>query len=585
MKQFKPIFSLLTAGTILVSACSVKNNMLNNSYTVSPNPLEVKGDTVTITMSANVPAKSINPKGNIQFQPYLKTSKGEIPLKAITIGGEAVTEEVDFKLSSKTGGKITYTDKVAYTPDMMRSTLYPDFAVKLKGSTSYTSIEGSKESKVLAEGIITTPYLLKLAGNKHVMIYEETRQVNPPENKSIYIYFDQNSSGFNPKRKKGAQDNKKQIDSLKLILKGSKDFQIKGVSINAYASPDGELSLNENLTKQRSQKTFDYFKKELKKLGFTEVNDQNFKLGYTTSEDWIGYEKAAAATSHPGKDAALAVVRNKGISDADREIQLRDNNKAFWDATKGTILPTLRKSELVVTGLKPELTDDQLKAKMNDLASLTDVEMLRLSKLTEDNAARQQIFTAFITKYPEDWRGYNNLGAAQVEAGNIDEGLKILLNGSVKYNDQPAILANMGNAYLMKGDYTKAADLLKQAASKGANTRYGQGLLNIKRGKYSEAVDDLSSSGNKDFNYALAQLLNGNADGAKSTIDNMKPEEMTWECYYLRAIIGARQNKQDDISANLTKAVQLNAGVRAHAKSDVEFIKFWGNPIFEGAVR
>ncbi len=583
MKQFKQIFYLAATGIVLVSGCSVKNNMLNNNYTVSPNPLEVKGDTVTITISATIPAKSINPKANIQFQPYLKTPKGEIPLKAITVGGESVTDKVDFKVSSKTGGNVTYTDKVAYTPDMIRSTLYPDFAVK--AGTDYTPVEKAKESKVLAEGIVTTPYLLKLNGNKNVMIFEQTTAANPDEKKSVYIYFDQNKAKFNPTRKQGAQDNKKQINDLKQILKGSKDWKVKGISINAYASPDGELSLNENLTKQRSESTFSYFKKELKKLGFTQVNDETFKKGYTTSEDWAGYEKAVEASNHPGKTAALAVVRNKGISDADREIQLRDNNKAFWDATKKAILPTLRKSEIVVTGVKPEMTDEQLKTKTNDLASLTDVEMLRLAKLTEENAGKQQIFTAMITKYPEDWRGYNNLGAAQIEAGNIDSGLLTLHNGYDKFNDQATILANIGNAHLMKGDFAKATDFLKQAASKGANTNYGQGMLNIKKGNYSEAVNALGQSGNKDFNFALAQFLNGNIDAAKSTIDNMSPEAMSWECYYLRAIIGARTSNQDLISANLTKAVQMEAGVREHAKNDVEFIKFWGNPIFEGAIR
>ena len=54
---------IFTASCIsLIAACSVKNNFTKNNYTVTPNPLELKGDSVEIIINANVPAKSINPK-------------------------------------------------------------------------------------------------------------------------------------------------------------------------------------------------------------------------------------------------------------------------------------------------------------------------------------------------------------------------------------------------------------------------------------------------------------------------------------------------------------------------------------------
>lgn len=555
--------------------------MLNNNYTVAPNPLEVKGDTVTITMSANIPAKSINPKANIQFQPYLKTAKGDIPLKAITVGGESVVDNVDFKISSKTGGKITYQDRIAYNPDMMRSTLYPDFSVKV--GAEYKTIEGVKDSKVLAEGVVTTPLLVKTSGMP--VNYDETPYTSASASKSVAIYFAQDQAKFNASFKKGkGLDNKAQINQLKELLKTNKDWQVTGISINAYASPDGELSRNEGLSKSRSENTFNYFKKELKKLGFSEVNDQNFKMGYSLSEDWAGYEKAVEASNQPDKDAVLAIVRNKAISDADRETQLRDNQPKFWKSTKETILPALRKSEVVVTGQTPIKTDEELKAKMNDLNALTDAEMLRLGKIS-DNAGKITVYSAFIAKYPEDWRGYNDLGAAQLIGGNASEGIKNLESANSKSPENPTVLANLGEAYLTSGNFSKAEELLKSASAKGANVSYANGVIAIKRGNYSEAVNQLSKSGTNDFNYALAQLLNGNTEGAKQTIDNMKSEDMSWECYYLRAVIGARTGNQDLISPNLTKAVQMNANVRQHAKADVEFIKYWGNPVFEGAIR
>jgi hypothetical protein len=65
----------------------------------------------------------------------------------------------------------------------------------------------------------------------------------------------------------------------------------------------------------------------------------------------------------------------------------------------------------------------------------------------------------------------------------------------------------------------------------------------------------------------------------------MKPEEMTWECYYVRAIAGARMANQDVMNTNLTRSIQLNAELRNKAKNDVEFIKYWSNPAFQAAIR
>jgi hypothetical protein len=83
----------------------------------------------------------------------------------------------------------------------------------------------------------------------------------------------------------------------------------------------------------------------------------------------------------------------------------------------------------------------------------------------------------------------------------------------------------------------------------------------------------------------LAQLLNGDANGAKNTIDGINPDELTWKHYYVRAIAGARMNNQDVCTTNLAKAVQLSNEARNMAKEDLEFRNFFKNPLFQAAIR
>jgi len=583
MRHIRQIFySTLFIATAVISGCSVKNNMGNNNYTVTPNPLEVKGDSIAITISANVPAKSINPKANIQFQPYLSTPKGEVALKTVTIGGEKSTG-TDITVNSKTGGKISYNTTIPYNPDLKRVTLYPNFAVKV--GTEYKEVPDLKGKKALAEGTNTTA-LLSSANSANGMVFDADNYMSNPESKMVNIYFPKDVAKFNAGFKiKGQFDNKLQIEQLKRLLKSDKNWVVKSISINAFASPDGELTRNENLSKGRSESSFNYFKKEMKKLGFTEVNDQNFKMGFTLSEDWAGYQKAVAASTHPDKEGVLNIVKNKSVTDEEREGLIRRNYPKFWDATKETLLPALRRSELVVNGQKPLKTDDELKTYMSNLETLNEIEMLHLASITPNLTAKSTIYNKMVAKFPADWRGFNDLGAVQIALGMQDEGMANLDKASVLSPENPAVLTNLGNGYLAAKDYDKAGDFYRAASSKGGDVSYGMGILAIKKGNYADAVSNLNKAAKKDHNLALAQLLNGQAEAAKSTIDNLNPEELTWIHCYIRAIVGARTSNQDVMTTNLTRAVQLNASVREMAKTDVEFIKYFGNPVFEGSIR
>ncbi|MFI5221955.1 MAG: TPR end-of-group domain-containing protein [Bacteroidia bacterium] len=577
---------LLIAGA-LISGCSVNTNMQKNNYTVAPNPLEMKGDSVLITMSATVPERSINPKANVQFVPYLKTSKGDIQLKPVTIGGEEVTDNVDFKVSSKTGGKVTYTDKVAYTPDMKRCTMYPSFAVKMGAEYKTLETPAAKGApaagpKALAEGTMVTSLMVK---GTETVTGDNTPYTASTATKPVNIYYLIDNSKFNPNFKVAKLfDNKKQIEDLKGLLKTDKNWKVMGITINGFASPDGELSRNEGLSKAREESSFEYFKKELKKLGFAEANDSNMSRGYSLSEDWAGYIKAIEACNHPDKNAVLDMIKATS-SDDEKEARIKKDFKKFWDATKNVLLPPLRRSEIIVKGQTPLKTDDELRALMGTPDQMSDAELLHLASVTADNTQKMSIYNAFNARFPNDWRGYNGLATVYLSTGDYNSAKSNLEKANANSPENGAVLANMGVVYRAKGDYANAEKSYKAAASKGADVSYNMGILCIKKGNYAEAVSNFKKTGKNDFNTALAELMNGSVENCKTILDNMKPESKDWACYYLKAIASARAGNADDMAANLTRALQANAEVRNMAKEDVEFIKFWSNTAFQGAIK
>jgi len=95
------------------------------------------------------------------------------------------------------------------------------------------------------------------------------------------------------------------------------------------------------------------------------------------------------------------------------------------------------------------------------------------------------------------------------------------------------------------------------------------GILNIMDGDYSAATGNMAAY--KTLNLALAQILNGNTDGALSTIDASE-DATSAEAYYLKAIVGARTANNDLMMKNLKLAINKDNSLKAKALKDVEFI-------------
>jgi tetratricopeptide (TPR) repeat protein len=576
MKDFlQKVLPLSLATSVFLAACSGPN-FTKNSYSVNPNPLEMRADSVSVVITGNVPPKSVKSSTVATFQPFLKTKDGkEIALKSVTLKGEKGKGTADYTINSKTGGKVVYSDKIPYTTDLKNVKLYPRFTVAEK------PVKVSDSIMVL--GTITTAGMLKFSNE-----YQLATDNYQPEisNKSVNIYFPMDVDKFNDNFKVGKSiNNKTQINNLKVLLTKDPNWIVRGISINAYASPDGELERNSNLSKGRSTSTFAYFRKELKKLGFAEVNDSNFSMGYMLAEDWKGFANELASSNFADKDAMIAIVNNTNISDEDREAQLRKDHEKSWKKATEVILPKLRKSELVVIGNKPFKTEAELVTFTDKTDQLNNSELYHLSIITKDLKLKEVLLITCTMKASGDWRGFNDLAVVNLQNANLNDANINLITANELSANNGKVLANMGALYKAKGDLVNARTYYEQAAKNGANTYYNLGVYDVKSGNYASAVSNFGKSGKSDFNSALAQLLNGDANGAKTTIDNINPDELTWEHYYLRAICGARMNNQDVCTTNLAQAVAKNAEVRTMAKDDLEFVKFFNNPLFGAAIR
>jgi hypothetical protein len=113
IKTFK-ISALVLAGISLSSCDSLKEL----TYTVTPDPLEMHGDSVRVKIEVKVPEKGIKKKIVAEITPKL----GSQSLEPVKVAGEKI-QIGEKSIPFKPGGKVVYDRTYAYDPSFESSDL------------------------------------------------------------------------------------------------------------------------------------------------------------------------------------------------------------------------------------------------------------------------------------------------------------------------------------------------------------------------------------------------------------------------------------------------------------------------------
>lgn len=268
-------------------------------------------------------------------------------------------------------------------------------------------------------------------------------------------------------------------------------------------------------------------------------------------------------------------------SDADtREAEIK-KLAAVYDNLRNDILPLLRRSEITFEYKGKLKTDNDFKTLLGSSAgSLNESEMIYAASISSDKVSS---YTTYTSKYPADWRGWNNLASAQAKQGKLSDAKVSLQKVLAKSNDNAAALNNLGVLSLADGDLNAAWDYFVRAENAGCKSpslAYNKGVISVKRGNYLEAVDYFKA---ESFNKALAQTLAGDNDIAITTLEGLGSSEYGL-FYYLKAVTSARAGKVGDVVENLRMAISKESKLKAYAKADAEFKKFIDNSAFRGVI-
>jgi hypothetical protein len=316
------------------------------TYSVTPNPAEMHGDSVAVSITVNYPAKYFGKKVVLNVTPQL----GDHKFKTVTLLGEKA-EGTGSRIGYKTGGSYTYTDKQPYSADML------DADLKVSATGNVKSKTKEMPSRVVGHGTIITPYLMK-NDDKPIIGKDKFEKTTPVAVEGKAYFVISSTSYVNKKDMKG--EAMKPVNDFTKANASNPNMEIKNITISSYASPDGEAGANANLAEDRFEKT----KKDMmtnakdKKNPFPAGQQEGTYQKQTVAEDWPGFQDEVSKSSIKDKDLILRVLSQ--YPDGEKREQEIKNMSETYEELKQDILPSLRRSVVTVNAIKHNRTDEQI---------------------------------------------------------------------------------------------------------------------------------------------------------------------------------------------------------------------------------
>ena len=564
--------ALFTFIAFAMNSCGGLNKMKEMSakefYKVTPEILEERGDIVEMKIDVKYPAKYFNKKAILTVTPILKYEKGETAYPAKTFQGEGVQAN-NQAIAFATGGTATIAGSVPFATEMMKSELIVRVEADLKGKKlPFGDFK-------LADGVIATSKLVMI-DPKPVMISDKFQRIIPESMMADILYV------INRAEIRPAQLKKEEwVKVMNFInqANASDRIALKNLEVSAYASPDGALKLNDKLAQKREGSASQYLKKELKKSKIAEVENEGFLTKKYTAEDWDGFKRLMENSNIQDKELILRVLAM--YSDpVVREKEIKNIALAYKVIAKD-ILPQLRRSKLTVNTDIVGYSDDELKSLWTSNPDILKLEeILYTATLVTDLNTKLAIYNKASANYPNCFRAKNNAGYVNILLGNVDAA-QANFEKAKELQNNDAVNNNLGCVALMKGDLPKAQELFTASMGAGPAVNYNLGIIKVIQGDYDAASNYF---GNVDeFNTALVKYLKKDSDGALSTLGRVEKDFAKKD--YLRAVVAAKQSKDDLVFESLRLAFSKDSSLKNRAKVDIEFAKYFENQVFKGLVQ
>lgn len=519
----------------------------------SPEPLILRGDQVELEVTGRFPAKYFGKKVSVEATPVLTWEGGNASFESEGFQGEDAAGNFTV-VPFESGKSFSYSSSVPFDPAMEDAA---ELAVVISGT------QGNKSATfapfVVGAGVITTPLWVQ-ADDQFIPVEDNFQRVIT-YTEEVTVNYSVNSSTVRSGELRDA-DWKALKDLIQLSVDAD-SVTITGARIEAYASPEGETTLNEDLASDRANSAAASVTREMKRKKLTA--DEAFYDLVPKGEDWQGFKSLMQASDIEDKNLILRVLEMYSDKNK-REEEIRNIAKTY-KAIEKEILPALRRSQVVVSYDVEGYTDEELMDYCMSMPdSLTADELLYAATLFADLNDKLTIYQSAARVHADDFRGYNNAGWCLAQMGRMNQAGEVFQQ-ALELERNKAVVNNVAALTRQNGDIDGAMKLLNEAAGAGPEVGYNKGIILIQKGDYASAISNMGRVSS--VNVALAKMLNGDAAGAKTALENADDDSAV--ASYVMAVACARLKDSAGVKKHLGEALAKDPNLRQKAEKDLEF--------------
>jgi len=316
------------------------------TYRVNPDPLvEGEDGKVCFDVIVSIPGEYFEKKAVMNLKPYIAYNGGQIDLDPITFVGEKVKGEGDFRVNYKEGGEFTKHYCKDYVPEMENSQLMGDPMFYVYDGTIYPTQEEIVNNTYFTQGATEKLADGVIPQKKEEWIEETVYDTTYADNyvAKCTFFFNKNKYSITDRRK---INNEADAAFNELLKAGVTNFVVE-----AWASPEGEEGLNNELSNNR----YNAAQKQLTKLAKKAEVEIS---GKGNGPDWNKFMELVAASDLKDKDAILSNIRNS----SNKQQTIREMCDIYPQLEKD-ILPQIRRAEVMVKEPKMVVTPRTIRVK------------------------------------------------------------------------------------------------------------------------------------------------------------------------------------------------------------------------------
>lgn len=411
---------------------------------ISNSTLWQEGNSLYVDMLIDVSNLSIDKDRTLTLTPLLIGAQNDRVLPAIIINGSRrekayqrtlllnnrtlpTLQSTGIQMPDGQTDVINYRQVIAYEAWMGNAAL--DMEVELCGCAGHQE----ELHQVLVTDEVSTE-LKRMSSIVPEIAYIEVDNVRS-EQYEAHLDFPVGQSVILP----NFMNNRSEMQNIQAMLdkiQQNKNLIIKEVRIEGFASPEGPLSLNEQLSQNRAEALKQYLSRN------KNISANLYKVSFG-GENWNGLIKALETSSLKEKDAFLKIIKETP-DDAQRKQAIKQlDGGAPYRAMLKELYPPLRKSDCRI-----DYTIINI-----DVADIT------------------------LTAYPEEEVVSLNAAAAALSKRDIESARKYLIQANKKTAEYEN---NIGVLYFLEGDWKQAVIEFQKAADRG-NRAAQTNLLRIQK--------------------------------------------------------------------------------------------------------